>query len=542
MSTPSNSFGGSYRIAVIFCETAALIGGLSSGNLPITAKPEESVAEYCREAQEFLAPEKYQQAGEAARHALGIDPRSAEAECLLGIAEWGLGSLEAAGKHLHTALELDPALIPALRTLGTTYLKRERLSAARRQFDRVLTSKPNDFLSLYGLGVSFLLDNQPGAALNPFDNALKISPHDPALLASLLQAQLELKQPSQAAGTLARLDGQLNKEDPQRMKLAAMLAGEGAYQLAIQQFQRLRETYPGSYELTYNLALAYHRAGENDQAAGLLTSLLKSKDDAELEDLLGDIEESRGNQSRSGAAFRRAAELDPQNEEYRYDYARSLVLASSLSEAMDFFKTATRDFPGSVRMWLGWGATYYLAGNYAGAVQTFLRAAEVAPQAPRVYYLLGRAYDAAGPLQDSIARQFADYLAKQPQDAWAEYFYGRILVIRGQQSSPEDLEQARQHLARAITLDPRLAEPHAELGGLLEKADQLTAARRELERAVELDPSSSSAFYKLAELYRRLGESERERKALQRFQELKTKARADEDREAIRGFLKPEEK
>jgi tetratricopeptide (TPR) repeat protein len=188
-------------------------------------------------------------------------------------------------------------------------------------------------------------------------------------------------------------------------------------------------------------------------------------------------------------------------------------------------------------MWLGWGVTYYLAGRYPEAAQTFLRAADVAPQNPQVYYLLGRAYDAAGPLQDAFARRFADYLARQPQDAWAEYSYARILAARGQPTAQEALTVAQKHFERALALDPRLAEAHAGLGSVLEKRNQLAAARRELERAVQLDPKSSAAYYKLAEVYRKAGEPERARKALARFQELKTQEQADNDREAIQGFL-----
>jgi tetratricopeptide (TPR) repeat protein len=538
MGTSSNRITGVYSVTIILWGAAALMGGLSVGSLPVTARPQESVVDYCRQAQELLSREQFRDAREAARHALEIDSHSAEAECLLGMAELALGDLDAAGKDLGKALELKPGLIPAHRTLGAMYLKQKRLNDARRQFRLVLTSYPNDFESLYGVGVTFLLDSQPGAALNQFDKALKIKPRDPSLLTSLLQTQLQMKQEAQSAATLTLLDGELDKKDPRRMGLAALLVGEGAYKLAIQQLRRLRETEPESYELNYNLALAYHRAGEEDEAAAFLTGLLEHKDNAELQNLLGDVEESRNNKAQSLAAFRRAAELELQNEDYRYDYAQSLVRVSSLNEAVEVFKAATRDFPGSVRMWLGWGATYYLAGNYTGAAQTFLHANDMAPQDPQVYYLLGRAYDAAGPFQDTIAQRFASYLARQPQDAWAEFSYGRILAVRGRQSSREDLAEAQRHLERAIVLDGRLAEPRVELGGILERRNQLGAARRELEQAVQLDPKSSAAFYKLAELYRKIGELERAQKALERFQELKTAARTDKDREAIQGFLK----
>ncbi|MGA2984943.1 MAG: tetratricopeptide repeat protein [Terriglobia bacterium] len=537
MGTSSNSITGAYGITLVFWGAAALIGGLSVDNLPAAGNPQKTAADYCLQAQALLASEKFQDAREASRRALEIDSHSAEAECLLGMAELALGNFDAAGKDLEEALQWKPGLIPAHRALGGMYLNQNRLNDARRQFDLVLASYPHDFDSLYGVGLTFLHDHQPGAAVDEFDKALKIKPREPSLLASLLQAQLQLKREASATATLTMLDGQFNQEDPRRMELAAMLVSAGAYRLAIQQFQRLLEIQPESYDLNYNLALAYHRAAEEDQAAALLASLLEHKDNAELQNLLGDVEESRGNKSRSLAAYRRAAELQSRNEEYRYDYAQSLVRASSLNEAVEVFQAATRDFPGSVRMWLGWGAAYYLEGNYAGAAQTFLQAADVAPQNPQVYYLLGRAYDAAGTLQDTIAQRFAGYLARQPQDAWAEYFYGKILAARAQPSSNEGLVKAQQHLERAITLDGRLAEPHAELGSILEKRNQFVAARRELERAVELDPKSSAAFYKLGELYRQMGERERAQKALEKFHELKASENKARDREAIQGFL-----
>ena len=163
-----------------------LIVGVAVGNLPVTAKPQESVSDYCRRAQELLAQEKFQDAREAALHALDIDSHSAEAECLLGMAEFALGNFEGAGKDLEKALELKPGLLPAHRTLGEMYLNQKRMKDARHQFDLVLASYPNDFESLYGLGLTFLLEHQPGPAESEFDLSSEgqapgtFAPHQPA--------------------------------------------------------------------------------------------------------------------------------------------------------------------------------------------------------------------------------------------------------------------------------------------------------------------------------------------------------------------------
>jgi tetratricopeptide (TPR) repeat protein len=522
---------------IILVAVAHLTGPLTLCSFPGTALAQQSATDYFQRGKKSLEEGNFLEAREAAQHAVEIDPSSAEAECLLGMSELALSDLDAAQKDLNKALDFKPDLTAAHQALGALYLQQKHLKDARQQFRLILSSHPDDFQSLYGLGLASLLDHEPESALEQFNKALKIKPRDAGLLASLLQTQLQLKQHVVAAETLAKLDGELEKNDPRRMEVAAMLVAQGAYKLASQQLERMRQTQPESYELNYNLALAYHRAGAEDQAADLLTRMLRGDERPELENLLGDVEEARGNRSGSLDALRRATELEPQNEEYRYDYALGFVRWGALNQALQAFASAAKDFPGSTRMLLGWGAVYYLTGKYVDAAQVLLRAADVAPQNPQVYYLLGRAYDAAGHLQDKMEQRFAGYLAVQQQDAWAEYFYGRILAVRAAQSSREDLAEAQQHLERAIVLDGRSAEAHTELGTVLEKRDMLVAARYELEQAVLLDPKSSAAYYRLAEVYRKTGDAERARGAQERFQALKAREKADKDREAIQGFL-----
>jgi len=496
-----------------------------------------SAAGYIRQAKADMAEKNYQGALDAAQKAVKLDPRSAEAETLTGMAEFGLGSLEAAQKHLEAALQLEPGLLLARRTLAATYLEQKRAKDAEREFKRILVSDPKDFVSLYSLGLALLMDDQPADARRHFEMASAQKPGDPSALVGILQADLRLNRPSQSAADLAKLDAELNTHDPLRHRVAVLLASEGAYDLAIDEFERLRQADPESYDLSYDLALAYHRARKEAQASELLQNLLARGEKAELENLLGDVELNRGNPSTALAALRRAADLEPRSEDYRYDYAQALAHEWILDQALKVFARAASDFPNSARMWLGWGAAYYLAGRYPEATQTLLHAAEIAPQAPEVYYLLGRVYDASGSLQDTIAKRFDGYLRTDPPDAWAHYFYGRILAESDQPTSFGKLSEAQEHLERAIALDHDLAEAHTELGKVLDERGQVQVARKELELAVQLAPQSSAAYYRLAQVYRKSGESALAQTALAKFQQLKAEERKNLDREEIQGFL-----
>jgi len=501
----------------------------------LPGRAQESAQDYRAQAEKLLAVGNYREARQAAEHALGLEPHSAEAENLAGTADFALGDLPAAESHLRRALQLQPGLVAPHRALGATYLAEKRIKDARQEFLAVLAAEPNDFVSLYSAGRTFLLDNQPAEALKQFERASQVKPHDASLLLGKIEAHLRLNQQAEAQAALRDLDSQLDEGDARREQIAALLVSHGAYQLAAHELEILQKAHPDSYEVNYNLALAYHRAGREADAAQQLHNLLAGGQNSEIEDLLGEVELSRGKTSEALDAYRRAMQLEPRNEAYRYDYAQAYVQQGLLKQAIEAFDGATKDFPGSVRLQLGLGATYYLAGRYGEAAQTLLKAAETAPDRPEVYYLLGRDYDAAGPLQNAIEQDFMRYLRAKPQDAWAEYFYGRILSVPSRNASPERLRNAQEHLERAVAIDGNLAEAHLGLGDALEKRGQLRTALRELERAVELDPQSSSAFYRLSQLYRKLGDMQRAQQATERFQQLK--AQAHSDREQIQALL-----
>jgi superkiller protein 3 len=353
----------------------------------------------------------------------------------------------------------------------------------------------------YLAGAAALGLNEVSRAEAHFRRALKLAPSHFRALAGLLDAQLRLNRAEQAAVTLAAIDRQLGEHDARRVQIAELLVGRGAYGLAVREFEALNKADPKSYEFSYDLALAYHRAGKDARASTLLQNLLAHKDGAELEDLLGEVEQSRGSANNSVAAFRRAVELDPKNENYLLHFGQALVNRGSLNEAVTVFAAATKDLPHSSQMWMAWGSALYLLGRFRDSAEKLLQAADIAPQDPRVYFLLGRAYGAAGSYRDAIAKQFARHVIETPNDAWAQYFYGKILAERSTQLSSGDLDEAQRHVERALALDGSLAEAHAELGSILDTRGQLDAARRELEQATRLDPNSSIAFYRLAPVY-----------------------------------------
>jgi tetratricopeptide (TPR) repeat protein len=518
--------------------TLLIFGVLFSLGIYAQSPPKvPSVEELCREARVQLNGGKYAQASETAKGALKLNPRSAEAQSLVGQAEFALGNLSAAEERLREALKINPGQADARRTLGATYLRQKRFEAAQEQFEAVLRSSPDDGACLYGLGFALLSQHKPSQALGPLIKAQHLNPADPDLLTGILQAYLEMGQRAQAEAVLAELNRHLAGNESQQMQLAAFLVHQGDYHLAIVQFKNLLKSNPPSYDLNYNLALACHRAGEEDQAAAQIHKMLVQGGNAELENLLGEVEASRGNYPQSLAAYRQAAILQPGTEEYQLDYATELALHSNPAEALKNYAAGVKSFPNSANWWMGLGGCYYLVGKYKEAAEALLHASQLASGNTNVYAMLGLAYDAAGPLKKPIAERFEDYLKTHPGDATSHYFYGKILIDENQGKAGGNLERAQHELNKAVELNPNLAQAHLELAKILKMRGDTRAARTQLETVVKLDPESSDAYYQLMQVCRKLGQTREAAIAAEKFQRLKNLKEKGSSKEQVRRLL-----
>ena len=135
--------------------------------------------------------------------------------------------------------------------------------------------------------------------------------------------------------------------------------------------------------------------------------------------------------------------------------------------------------------------------------------------------LLGKAYEGAGSLQANIRTEFETYLRAKPSDAPAYAHYGAIVYSAGGRTA-----EARQALARALNIDPNLAEAHLQLGIIEQAAGDWNAALARFQRAAKLQPENAAVRYRLANVYQKLGESEKARVERAEFQRLKSQEKS----------------
>jgi tetratricopeptide (TPR) repeat protein len=139
-----------------------------------------------------------------------------------------------------------------------------------------------------------------------------------------------------------------------------------------------------------------------------------------------------------------------------------------------------------------------------------------------------------------VEQKLARFVAQQPGNALANYFYAMALLKqRGQSLDPKSSEKVEAMLTKAVTLDARCADAYLELG-------ILSFSRREYEKAIgfytsaiQANPQLSAAHYRLGVAYDRIGERA---KASQEFQlhdeiEKQLAAAVERQRREVKQFL-----
>ncbi len=353
----------------------------------------------------------------------------------------------------------------------------------------------------------------------------------------LLENQLRLKQSAAAQQSVQTLKTLLSPKDPRFFQVASLCAIHQDYAMAIPLMQQVRAAFPRSYDVNYNLALAYFQNKNYVRATETLTILLSHEPRPEAYNLLATVEEQRQHYLEAVRAFQKAAELDPGNEDYRYDYAFELLKHQTDRAAIAIFASGVRDFPKSFKLHLGLGSAYYMAGKQEEAAQTLLEAIKIEPNNKLAYMFLGKTYEQAGSFQAAVGEAFKAYMARDPQDPWAHSHYGRILYLSAQSAPEPDFHEAKSHLHRALSLNPRFAEAYIELAVVLQTENQNKESLPFLHHAIQSNPKLASAHYRLGLAYQRLGEKDKAAAEFTFSKKLNTEDEARQEKRRVIQFL-----
>lgn len=242
----------------------------------------------------------------------------------------------------------------------------------------------------------------------------------------------------------------------------------------------------------------------------------------------GDVEESSGHPLEAVHAFQRAAELAP-TEPNVFAWGADLLKHRAPTPANEVFIKGATLFPGSVRMLLGLGASYYALGSFDKAARSFFQAADLNPADPNPYLFLGRVEDMDTTEGRGILDRLARFARLEPGNALANCYYAECLWRQKPDSHTAVVVQAL--LEKAVRLDPKLAPAFLQLGIVLASRNDWSGAIAAYRKSIAAEPDLAQAHYRLGQAYKRIGDEEHAREEFALYTEASKKSAEQAERE-----------
>lgn len=353
------------------------------------------------------------------------------------------------------------------------------------------------------------------------------------LQAGLISLEAEMEMHSDYHQTLELLRATplaASQELELHQRVAELLISHQKYSESIEELKKAASIDPGRADLEFDLALAQFRANRLDDAAASAEKCKALGDNADLEDLIGDIQEARGDNLAAVKGYQAAVELAPNEEKYRLSLAVELIRHSSFEPAKVVLKQGEELHPESWRIQLALGMVEHFGGTDEEATKYLLRAAELSPQPQVALQYLGDIQLDRAPPDPAAVAKLCEYSDDQPKNGHIQYYCGAVLFRRDYVAGDKShAAEILQHLhASVVLLQKDDASPHCQLGKAYRWLERWPEALHETELCARLDPGSAEAHYRLAQIYEHEGQPEKQRKEIKLYETASTRL-ADEN-------------
>ncbi len=246
----------------------------------------------------------------------------------------------------------------------------------------------------------------------------------------------------------------------------------GAYEKAIEDFNKAIEYSPGLELPYFNRGSVYENLGQFDKAIADFTTALNIQPNF----VMGYVDR--------GAIYVRIGEYD---RAYN-DLAHALQLNPNLAEA-----------------YYNLGVLYFNLKNYNLAIEQYERAIALDPYLAVAYLGRGDVYFIYGDFDNAI-KYYTKTLQIDPLNVDA--YYNRAVAF----TRIHKLEQALFDYNQALRLNPDFAQAYNNRGNIYLDLDKIEQAIEDYNRAIEIDSNYAAAYYNRAVAYYTKGEFVKARK------------------------------
>lgn len=378
-----------------------------------------------------------------------------------------------------------PTNFAVTETLGLIYAEGGDFPPAIPLLEKACALRPSSAIAFANLGVAYLKEGRNEDALRAFQRAASLDPANPRTESNLGEALVQAGRFSQAA----------------------------------EAFEIAARAEPNNPEVLYNWALALFDQGDFREAGEVLARLPQKESSPQAQSLLGDINEKQGRFEAAVENFKRAAALDP-NEQNIFALGVELARHWTFDAAKEIFAYGIARYADSARLRIGLGVARYGNSDYAGASQVFSELLARTPDNAHYADLLGRSCSLNVAKRNPACEILVDFAERHPRNASAACFAAASILHRP--AVEQDLDLARHLLEQAIAADPKLARAYFQMGVLEQQEGHWQESVTAFESAVTRDSEYAEAHYRLARAYAHVGKQEQAQREMtihQRYRE-----------------------
>jgi putative PEP-CTERM system TPR-repeat lipoprotein len=427
-------------------------------------------------------------------------PDDVKAGRLIATAALQQRSASRAIEYLKPIVDKVPADAPTLTILGNAYMAAGKPELALQQFEEAAALDPDNPAIKTRVGISEIDVGQGQQGLSTLEQVFATEAGAPVAGPTLVLTELRAKHLDKAAEVAASLIKRDSNNPLYFTLLGVVRVAQRDYSAAENSFRSALAINPEFPAATRDLAQLYFTTGRVDDAKKVYTDLLAKKAD-DVTALLGvsDIYISEKKWPEATDAINRArsaARNDPSPGlklmsvyESRQDWKSAKSVAAELAA----------QFPGDANVLEAQGSVQYGAGDMDGAVSSYKRAHELAPNSipilSRYLSLLNQNknyMEARGVLQDAVARYPRNSSLKAD-----------LIRVEGEMNGVDAGVAKAQALAKD---DPNNNIYYLIAAELYEKAVRMPDAIAMLEKTVAARPSDDALISALSQLYRRAGD------------------------------------
>jgi tetratricopeptide (TPR) repeat protein len=246
-----------------------------------------------------------------------------------------------------------------------------------------------------------------------------------------------------------------------------------------------------------NLALAYHKKGDFENAAGQFETLHRANPaDVRVAILLADSDVHLGKPATAVELLEPLEAAYAQNLDLEYVYGTALIKVGKRRDGVARIEKVAKASNSADAYFLA-GSTFLDLNEFESARRDLDEALRLDPKLPGIYTLAGTARDKTGDIKAGETA-FREALKLNPDDFDANLYLGAILYRE------RHMDEAKPYLDRALRLNPHSSMARYESAMFESTSGQYETAAQDLEKLVKDDPTWLEPHEELANLYYRL--------------------------------------